>query len=72
MAVTVRPHAAFVVLGEGALEDRPVGCADRRAHPLRHLMVVHPAQGIQLPRTNRTAISLATSPAACPPMPSAR
>ena len=34
-----RPHATFVVLGEGALEDRCVRPLDRHPHPLRQVRV---------------------------------
>src|SRR6266576_2948434 len=44
------PHAALVVLGECALEDRAVGGADRPAHPLGYLLVAQPAQRVELSR----------------------
>ena len=42
-------HATLVVLGERALEDGTVGCANRRAHPIGNLVVREPPQRAELP-----------------------
>ena len=68
-----RAHAALVVLGERALEDRVVGRPDRLRGSARPPRVARTSRGASRSRATmmRTAISLATSPAACPPIPSA-
>ena len=38
-----RSHAALVMLGERALEDRAIGGSNRAAHALRDLLVAQPA-----------------------------
>ena len=65
-------HPPLVLLRQGALEDGVVGGADGGAHPLAGLFVGQ-ARGASRSGCEviRTAISLATSPAAWPPMPSA-
>ena len=42
------PHAALVVLGERALENRGVGRPDRLAHPFGDLLVAQALQGAEL------------------------
>jgi len=70
-AVTVVAHSRLVVLGERALENRPMPCESPCALRSATMLVGQAAQRVELAATKRTAISLATSPAACPPMPSA-